>query len=271
MNLKTKTPKGLYLKKEEDIEKMIEGGKKLVEILFEIKEKIKPGTKAEDLDKLAEELILKTGGKPAFKGYKPFFAKKPFPSSICFSKNEIVVHGIPKGFVEYSDIIKIDIGMIWKNLYLDCAITVGIEPLNDEDKNLIKATLEALKKAIDVFIFGNKLGEVGFVIEKTIKSFGFKPIYNLCGHGVGYNLHEEPEVLNFGQKNRGVTITSGLVVAIEPMASKTEIALENEDESFRTQDGSRSSHFEATVGILKEKTVVITDVIRDFEDFLIKV
>lgn len=260
----------IFLKKEEEILKMIKGGEKLVEILFELKEKAKIGTSSKKLDDLAEKLIIKSGGKPAFKGYKPYFSKKKFPATICFSKNETVVHGIPKENlkIEPSDIIKIDIGMIWENLYLDCAITLGFEPLSDKAKSLIKATLEALKKGIENFKFLNKLGDVGWAIENEIKSYGFKPIYNLCGHGIGYNLHENPEILNYGEKGTGLTITSGLVVAIEPMASFTHFVKEKEDESFETEDGSLSAHFEATVGILDKKTVVITNVIKNFEDFI---
>jgi len=260
----------IFLKKEEEILKMIEGGKKLVEILFDLKEKAKIGVSSQKLDELAEKLILKVGGKPAFKGYKPFFAKKPFPATICFSKNQTVVHGIPKKDlkIEPSDIIKIDIGMIWKGLYLDCAISLGFEPLSLEKKTLIKATLKALERGIENFKISNKLGDVGYAIENEIESYGFKAIYNLCGHGVGYNLHEEPEVLNYGKKGTGLTISSGLVVAIEPMASNTNFAKEAEDESFVTEDNSFSAHFEATVGILDRKTVIITPILREFFEFI---
>lgn len=249
---------------------MIEGGRILTTILFELHQKAKIGENASKIDELAEELILKNGARPAFKDYKPAFAKKKFPATICFSKNEVIVHGIPRKDIKIKegDIVKIDIGLIWKELYLDCAITIGFEPLDNEKKLLIQATLEALKKAIDVFKFGNYLSDVSEAIELEIKKYGFKPIYNLCGHGVGYALHEEPEVLNFKDKNRNLMITNGLVVAIEPMAAKTNFAIELEDESFKTEDNSFSAHFEATVGILKNQTVIMTDILKDFSFFI---
>lgn len=250
---------------------MIEGGKILVDILFELHNQAFIGQNAQALDELAEKLIYQKGGQPAFKGYRPSFARRKFPATLCFSKNEVIVHGIPKKnvIINPGDVIKIDIGMIWKGLYLDCAITLGFEPLDEEKKLLILASLKALEKAISVFKVGNYLSQVSEAIEKEIRRYGFQPIYNLCGHGVGYQLHEEPEVLNFKDQRKNLTITNGLVVAIEPMAAKTNLAVELEDESFKTQDNSFSSHFEATVGILDQRTVIITDILKDI-DFFIK-
>ena len=249
---------------EEKIEIMKEGGEILRNIFIELESFIKPGISTFEIDKKAEELFKKYKVKSAFKGYKPDFAKKPFPCNICLSLNEIVVHGIAKKElkIKEGDILKIDIGVIYKNLYLDAAKTIGIGKISEEGEKLIKVTKEALLKAIEVAKTGNTLGDIGYTIESTIKSYNFKVIKNLCGHDIGEYLHGDIQILNFGERGRGRKLKKGMIFTIEPMASiGSEYAIQINDFEFKTIDNSLSSHFEVTLAILEHDNLVLTDIL----------
>ena len=249
---------------EEKIKIMKEGGEILKEIFEELEKYIKPGISTFEIDKKAESLFEKHKVKSAFKGYKPDFAKKPFPGNICISLNEIVVHGIGKKEekIKEGDIVKLDIGIAYKDLYLDAAKTIGIGKISQRAENLIKATKEALINAINIAKPCNTLGDIGYIIEKTINSYNFKVIKNLCGHDIGEYLHGDLQVLNFGERGKGIKLKKGMIFTIEPMASiGSEYAVQINDFEFKTADNSLSSHFEITLAILEDNNLVLTKIL----------
>ncbi|MGC8981729.1 MAG: type I methionyl aminopeptidase [Minisyncoccia bacterium] len=245
---------------EEKIRIMQEGGEILKKIFDEIVDYIKIGIKTKELDYLVEKLLIKFNVKSAFKNFKPSFSSKPYPANLCVSINEEIVHGIPsEKIIKDGDIIKIDMGIIYKNLYLDSAFTLGIGNIEEKNKRLIEITKLALLKAINVAKNGNTLGDVGYEIQKTIEENGFKVIKNLCGHDIGEFLHGKLQVLNFGEKGKGIKIKEGMMFTIEPMASLgSNYAIQTDDFTFKTEDNSISSHFEVTLAILKDKNIVLT-------------
>jgi methionyl aminopeptidase len=251
----------IKLKTKEDIEILKEGGKRLAKVLEIVKKYAKNGAKASDLDAIAYENIIKMGGYPSFLNYKPEFAAQAFPNTLCVSVNEVIVHGIPKEdlILKNGDLVSLDIGMKYEGLYTDMAITVGIGRLKDEDKKLLIATRNALKEAIKAARYGNTLGDIGYAIYSTAKKYNFKVIRDLVGHGVGYAVHEDPPVFNYGNRGEGIKLQDGLVIAIEPMLTfSTNNIKENIDGSFSTADGKKAAHFEHTIAILKDKTIIIT-------------
>lgn len=248
----------------EKIKIMKEGGDLLKKIFQEIEENIKPGVTTLEIDRKAGELFVRYDVKSAFKGYKPDFAKKPFPQNICISLNEIVVHGIAKKnqIIKEGDLVKIDIGIIYKNLYLDAAKTISVGKVSKKRELLVEATKKALINAIKVAKEGNTLGDIGFVIQNTIESYNFKVIKNLCGHDIGEYLHGNLQVLNFGEKGKGLKLKKGMIFTIEPMASfSSEYAFQINDFEFKTSDDSPSAHFEVTIAILKENSLILTEIL----------
>ncbi len=255
----------IFLKKDSEIEILKEGGKILSEILKKVKEKSKPNVSTLFLSNYAFKLIKETGGKPSFLNFRPNFARKPFPAPICISINNVIVHGVPKKDVvlKEGDLVSLDCGLCYKKLYTDMAITFGIGKISKKAKNLIKSTKEALENAIKVCRKGNRIGDISFEIEKTIKKYHFFPICELCGHGVGYQVHEDPFIPNCGSRHSGEILKKGMVIAIEPMASLgTSKIISNKDDEFLTADRSLSSHFEATIAITKSLPIIITPLIE---------
>ncbi len=249
---------------EEKIKIMKEGGNILKNIFQELEEYIRPGIPTLEIDRKAGEIFRKYNVKSAFKGYKPDFAKRPFLRNICISLNEIIVHGIAKNnqIIKEGDLVKLDIGIIYKNFYLDAAKTIGVGKISEKAKLLIEATKKALINAIDIAREGNTLGDIGFAIKNTIESYNFKVIKNLCGHDIGEYLHGNLQILNFGEKGKGLKLKRGMIFTIEPMASfSSEYAVQINDFEFKTHDNSLSSHFEVTVAILKEGNLVLTEIL----------
>jgi len=254
----------IFLKKEEEIEILKEGGKILSLIMKNLKKEVKIGISLEELDKKAYKLIKSYQAEPAFLNYQPSFAQKPFPNSLCVSLNEVIVHGIPYKniFLKNGDIVSLDLGIKYKGFYTDMAITIGLGKIKKNYQRMILTAKKALKSAISLLKEGKRLGDVGFIIEKTIRNHGFQPIKDLAGHGVGYYLHEEPLVYNFGKPNEGIELKRGMVLAIEPMLTNgCGLIVENEDGSFKTIDEKVAVHFEATVAVGKNKGIVITPLI----------
>jgi methionyl aminopeptidase len=245
---------------EEKIKLMEEGGDILSKIFEDIVDYIRPGIKTIEIDKRVEELLEKFNVKSAFKGYKPSFSKKQFPANLCISINEEIVHGIPsEKIINDGDIVKIDMGIIYKNLYLDSAFTLGIGNIKEREKKLIETTKNALINAIDNAKEGNTLGDIGYAIQKTIEENGFKVIKNLCGHDIGEFLHGKMQILNFGERGKGIKIKEGMIFTIEPMASfGSEYGIQVDDFLFKTEDNSPSAHFEVTLAILKDKNIILT-------------
>ena len=252
----------IYFKTSQDISILREGGKKLALALKKVTQAVEPGISTADLDKLAFNLIREYGGKPSFLNYQPSFADKPFPATLCTSINEEVVHGIPseKEILKQGDIISLDIGMEYKGLFTDMAITVGIGKIKPIYEKLIKTTRQSLLQAIKASKVNSTLGDVGYAIQKYVEKKGFVVVKGLVGHGVGYSPHEDPVVFNYGSPHQGLELEEGMVIAIEPMLTFDDGTVkEEEDGSFVTANGRVSCHFEHTVAITKKGPIVITE------------
>jgi len=248
------------LKSQKEIEAIAVAGRILAKILKAVSREAKAGTKLSQLNKLAYQLTKKEGAEPAFLGYKPNGASKPFGASICASVNEVVVHGFPSDYkLQSGDVLKIDFGVEYKKFFADAAVTLGIGAISQEAKRLIKITRLALKKAVSQAKPGNHLEDLGWIIQKTSQSNGLKVIKSLTGHGVGLELHEDPTIYNFGRKGGGIELKPGMVLAIEPMfAISTEKIIQRPDESWATADDSLSAHFEHTVAITERGCKILT-------------
>jgi len=251
----------ITIKTEKEIRILQQGGHILAKILKTIAKSVRPGVCTDTLDKLAFKLIAEAGGKPAFLHYRGDFMSKSFPASLCVSINDVIVHGTPniRTFLKDGDIVSLDIGMVYKGMYTDTAITVPAGKVDPRYLKLIKVTKESLDQAIKVAKAGNTLGDIGHAIESHLKKNGMLPITNLVGHGVGYQVHEDPEIFNYGTPHSGITLKPGYVLALEPMGTYgTSDIVENEDGSYSTKNGEYASHSEHTIAILKDQTIIIT-------------
>ena len=214
-----------------------------------------------ELDLLAERLIIEAGGKPSFKGYKGSKDSRPFPATICVSVNDEVVHGIPtEKKLKEGDIVGLDIGMVYENLYTDMAETIIIGGGDEASRKLVRITKEALDLAISMVKPGLKTGNLGEAVQKFIESHGDGVVWQLVGHGVGYKVHEDPQIPNWGKKGEGVAFQENMVIAIEPMVTEGDFALKIADDgwTWKTKDGKRAAHFEHTMAVTKTGADVLT-------------
>ena len=251
----------IHLKNKQDIIILQEGGKRLAKVMKVLRRETKPGVSAAFLDELAYTMIKKYGGYPSFLNYQADFADRPFPNSLCVSLNDVIVHGIPRKdiILKPGDLVSLDLGMEYQGLFTDMAITVGLGKIKLEEKRLIETTQKALAVAIKVARPGKTLGDIGYAIENCATKNGFVVIRDLVGHGVGYAVHEDPPIFNYGEKAKGIKIETGLVIAIEPMITFGNGSIkEMSDNSFATLNGKKACHFEHTIAILKNKTIIIT-------------
>jgi methionyl aminopeptidase len=248
------------IKTQEEIEIIAEGGKILHDILAQTAALVKPGVSTGELNEFAEKLIYQAGGRPSFKDYGP--KKNPFPAGLCTSVNDVVVHGIPSKNVilKVGDIVGLDIGMEYKELYTDHAVTVAVGEITDKAKKLVETTKKCLNLAIKEAAPGKKTGDIGYIIQKTAEDNGFSAIRDLVGHGVGYDVHEEPAVPCFGKKNTGDVLKPGMVIAIEPMLATGEyfLSVDPDGWTIRTADGGLSAHFEHTIAITEKGSKILT-------------
>ena len=244
------------IKTPEEIRIMAEGGKILAGVMRKLENKVKPGITTKELDELAEELIFKSGGKCSFKGYQGF------PCCLCTSVNEEIVHAVPsKRILKEGDILSLDLGLEHKGFHADMARTLPVGRAGKEVSELIKVTKEALKIGIGEVRPGNTFGDIGNAIQKYVESKGFGVIRELCGHGIGKEIHEDPQILNYGRKGTGPELVEGMVLCLEPMVALGDwaIARTNEDSfGFKTKDGSLSCHFEDTIAVTKNGAKVLT-------------
>jgi methionyl aminopeptidase len=250
------------IKTKEEIEIMREGGKLLAGIMKQISESAKPGIKTKELDKLARELIESVGAKPAFLNYGGF------PASLCVSINEEVVHGVPsERELKQGDVLSLDLGLIYKGFVADMAVTIPVlGDMNYEDwakvtpdtARLIETTKAALNIGIKQIKAGSKLGRVSSAIQSTVEKQGFGVIREMVGHGVGRNLHEEPQIPNYGDQTDGPVLEEGMVLAIEPMVSMGDWQLKKNGQVYCTRDGSIAAHFEHTVAVTKDGPEILT-------------
>jgi len=217
---------------------------------------LKPGMTGLEIDRMAEEFIRDNGGVPAFKGYQGF------PGTLCISPNECVVHGIPsnKEFTE-TDMISVDCGVLMNGYFGDSAYTYAMPAVDDDTMHLLNVTNESLYYGIEEAKVGKRIGDISHAIQKHAEEAGFSVVRELVGHGIGKNLHEPPEVPNYGKKGRGPKIKSGLVVAIEPMINMgvKQVRQMNDGWTIVTKDGKPSAHYEHTIAVLEDKTMLPSD------------
>ncbi len=252
----------IRLKSKKEIEVLKEGGKRHAEILKLVAQTVRPGISTKSLDILAQKLIKEGGDKPAFLGYTPEGVSYPYPAALCVSINDEVVHGIPDKdvFLEEGDIVSLDLGLKHKGLITDGAITVPVGKISNVAKELLKVTKKALDLAVKAAKPGNTTGDIGHAVESFVKPLGYGIVRILSGHGVGYSVHEDPYIPNYGTPGRGEKLVPGMVIAIEPMLNLgTGVVCSTDDEyTYVTKDGKISAHFEHTVAITEKGPIVLT-------------
>jgi methionyl aminopeptidase len=251
----------INLKSKAEIGAMREGGKILANILYLISQKIAPGVYGDELEEIALKEIKKYGVISSFLNYKIHKGGTPFPSSICVSINDEIVHGFPFGkLIKDEDIVGIDAGIKYEGLHTDSAITVGAGRISGKAKELIEVARESLYRGIDEVRPGNRTGDIGFAIQSHVEKHGFSVVRDLVGHGVGRSIHEAPEVPNFGDRGAGLKLNSGMTFAIEPMINegKHYIKCDDDEWTIRTGDGKLSAHFEHTVAVTEKGCVILT-------------
>lgn len=245
----------ITLKNDREIEYMRQAGKVVGETLAILQESIKPGITTGELDRIAEEYIRSRNAIPSFKGYCGF------PASICASINNEVVHGIPdERALREGDIISIDCGAILNGYHGDAARTFAVGQISKEAENLIKVTKESFFKGIEKAIVGNRLSDISSAIQQYAEGQGYSVVRDYVGHGIGTEMHEEPEVPNFGRPDRGPKLVEGMVLAIEPMINIGEFHVKVQSNGWTvvTKDGTLSAHYENTVAILKNGPEILT-------------
>jgi methionyl aminopeptidase len=245
----------IHYKTSEEVQIIKQGSLILGKAHGEVAKYIKEGVKTSFLDKIAEEYIRDNRGVPSFKGYNGF------PSSLCISVNEVVVHGFPSNYVlKDGDIISVDCGVFHQGFHSDSAYTYPVGEVPPSVLALLKATKDALYLGIEKAVFGNRIGDIGHAVQRFVEAKGYTVIRELVGHGIGKSLHEAPEVPNYGKKGSGAPLKSGMVLAIEPMVNlgTKNIVQERDGWTIRTADRKPSAHYEHTVAIFEDRTEVLT-------------
>ncbi len=253
----------MIVKTPEEREGIAESGRRLAVILEKVAKEAKVGVSTRTLDELAEKLIRDGGDEPAFLGYRPERAMRPYPATLCVSINDEVVHGIPNEsprILADGDIVALDIGLIHKGFISDTAVTVAIGKADAETKKLMDITQRSLEAGIKAARPGNRVGDISHAIESAFDGSGFALVKVLGGHGVGAHVHEEPWISNVGHPGTGEELVEGMVLALEPIANagKAAVVLAPDGYTYRTRDGSKSAHFEHTILIEKDRTLVLT-------------
>jgi methionyl aminopeptidase len=239
----------------EQLDQMAASGDILVRTMKILKAKARPGVTLLELDEAAEKFIRSQGAVPSFKGYRGF------PGSICASPNSMVVHGIPDAYeCKRGDVLSIDVGVTYEGWVADAAVTLPIGPISTEAKKLLEVTQGSLFDGIEKMVPGNRLGDVSNAIQRSVESNGLSVIRTLVGHGVGREMHEEPQVPNFGEAGRGPLLEEGMVLAIEPMvnAGGPLVRMGDDGWSVFSEDDSLAAHFEFTVAVTADGPRVLT-------------
>lgn len=243
------------LKSQDEIKRMADSCRIVAEVLEGVSKNVEPGVTTKELDEYVESFILSKSAKPAFKGYRGY------PASVCTSVNEEVVHGIPSSRkLKDGDIISLDIGVYFRGFYGDAAITLPIGNISAEAKKLISVTEKSLQAGIEKAKIGNRLLDISSAVQQCVEAEGFSVVRNFVGHGIGRDLHEEPQVPNFGKAGEGPRLLEGMTLAIEPMvnAGGWEVSVLDDGWTAVTVDRSMSAHFEHTVAITKNGYNVLT-------------
>ena len=246
----------ITIKTKEEIAIMREGGRILAKITKDLEKMVKPGISTQELNRAAQALVLKSGGKCSFLGYQGY------PACLCTSVNEEIVHAIPSGrALKEGDIVSLDLGILYKGLHTDMAVTVPCGKVSPEINRLIRVTKKALKRGIKKVGPGNTFGDLSNTIQRYIEDQGFSAVKDLCGHGIGRALHEDPEILNYGTRHSGSEIKPGMVFCLEPMVAvgKGEIKKSKDGSAYETADGSLSAHFEHTMVATKNGCQILTE------------
>lgn len=246
----------ITLRSKHEIELLREAGKIVAQAHAAVKEAIKPGISTYELDKIAYDVIIKHKAEPSFLGYQGF------PASICASRNEAVVHGIPSKEIVLmeGDIISIDIGAYKNGYHGDSAKTHPVGKISAEDELLIRETRNSFYKGIELAIAGNRLSDISNAIQKHVEAFGLSVVRDLVGHGVGRNMHEDPPVPNYGPPGKGPRLQTGMVLAIEPMINQGvyDIYVLEDNWTIVTDDGKKSAHYEHTIAITDNGPQILT-------------
>lgn len=245
------------IKTKEEITIMAEGCKILAKIIKELEKKVRPGITTKELDRVAETLIFKSGGTPSFKGHEGF------PATLCASINEELVHAVPsQRKLKEGDILSLDLGMKYQGYHSDMAITLPVGKIFPEAQRLIRITKKALKRGIKKARPGNTFGDIGNTIQRYVESQGFNVVRDLCGHGIGRELHEEPKILNYGKRHSGPEIKEGMVFCLEPMVTVGDWKLKKSKDgySYETADSSLCAHFEHTIAATKDGCKILTEI-----------
>ncbi len=248
----------IKLKTKEQIETLKAGGKILSSVLARLREEVKPGITPKQLDKLAGELISQAGAKPSFQGFQGY------PAILCVSINEQLVHGIPTDReIKEGDVVGIDCGIWYQGLCTDMALTVIVGQGSKIAEELVRVTKGSLQAGLAEIKAGKKIGDYGAAVQSFVESHGFAVIRGLVGHGVGFAVHEDPRVPNFGRPGEGLTLQAGMVLALEPMVSVGgyHIVTEADGWTISTRDRSLSAHFEVTVAVTEQGYELITPII----------
>lgn len=220
----------------------------------------KPGITTIELDKIAEDYILSNNARPAFKGYSQA-GSFDFPGSICSSIDDEVVHGIPGNrILNEGEIISIDVGVEKNEYFGDAALTIAVGKISEEKQKLMNSTEKSLYLGIEKALVGNKIGDVSNAIQSEVEGNGFSVVRDLCGHGVGKHLHEDPQIPNYGKRGTGALIKNGMTLAIEPMINlgSYKVYVEDDGWTVKTSDGLPSAHFEHTIAIINGKAEILT-------------
>ena len=236
----------IIIKSPREIEQLKRSNAIVAEVFNKLKGMISPGVTTKELDQVAEEYILSKGGRPAFKGYRGF------PGTLCISINEEVVHGIPgQRRLKEGDIVSLDVGVNFLGYYGDAAITFPVGEVDPEAKRLLEVTEKALTIGIEKAKIGNRLFDISYAIQRWVESHGFSVVRDFVGHGIGKDLHEEPQIPNFGAPHQGPRLEKGMVFALEPMVNEGtyEVRVLSDGWTVVTADGKRSAHFEHTLAI----------------------
>jgi len=244
----------MVLKTRGELELMDQANRIVLQVLDGIAERVRPGVTTRELDRFAEETIRAAGGVPAFLDYKGY------PATLCTSRNDVIVHGIPDDRrLEEGDILGVDCGVAYKGYYGDAARTFAVGSVSTEAQRLIDVTRRALEIAVGSVSPERRLSDIGHAVQSFVESHGFSVVREFVGHGIGSSLHEEPQVPNFGAPGKGPRLKPGLVRAIEPMvnAGSAEVEVDADGWTARTQDGSLSAHFEFSVAVTEDGARVL--------------
>jgi methionyl aminopeptidase len=245
-------------KSAKELEQMARAGAIVADTLALLGEHIRPGVTTGELDRLADEFIRSKGGVPTFKGYRGPY---PYPASICTSPNEVVVHGIPDGYdLVEGDVLSVDVGVTLAGFVADSAYTFPVGEIDQEAERLLEVCKAALEAGIERARAGGKLTDISHAVQRVTEDAGFSVVRSLVGHGVGREMHEDPQIPNYGEPGRGPTLATGTTLAIEPMitAGGHEVVVRADEWTIATADGSLSAHFEHTVAVTDEEPMILT-------------